>query len=187
MKLRSLFVAGSVAAGLALAPAAQAATTGTAIVTGTTGAALALNVGVGASSTLADLTPGATSTNSSLLGVPVVSTGSWVLKVLDGNQGTSAAPGHLVAATPGVGACVGSTNSLAAPLKVTTSAAPLSSLTQTYSNIDIPATATAATIAEGTGIQTANVAYSQAVGASEQLRSGCAYTITAEYSVVAAS
>jgi hypothetical protein len=164
----------------ALAVSAPAAMADTNIVTGTTVGSLSLSVTT-PTTALNNLTAGSTATNLTPAAMTILSTGTWNLTVRDANFGTSASPGHLLATTPGTGTCSGSTDALASPLAFTASAATGSTITG--SSGSLPSGSTGAAVASGTGSQIANIAYSQSVGTTEQLRTGCIYSVTAEYQV----
>jgi hypothetical protein len=164
----------------ALAVFAPSAMADNNVVTGTTVGSLSLTVTT-PTTVMTNLTPGATATNAVPAAMAIVATDAWSITVRDFNNATSSSPGHLVATTPGVGTCSGSTNALANALSFTASAAGGSTLTGQSGTV--PSGSSGAAVASGSGSQVANIAYSQSVGSTEQLRTGCIYSMTAEYQV----
>jgi hypothetical protein len=175
--MRRTLLSALVAAG-ALAVFAPGALADTNVVTGTTTGSLSVSVGT-PTTVLSNLTAGATATNATPAAMTILATAGWTLTVRDANFGTSTSPGHLFAATPGTGSCSGSEDSLASPLAFTGSAAVGSTVSGSSGTVG----SSVATVATGTGSQVANVAYSQTIGNTEQLRTGCVYTLTNEYQV----
>lgn len=152
-------------------------------VSGTTVDSLSVGVTT-ASSALESFAPGQTAANATPAALAVVATDSWSMTVRDKAYATSASPGKLRAATPGTLLCEGSADNLAQPLGFSAAAAPLSTLaTAETGALPIAADGTTAAVATGTGSQTVQVTYSQQIGSTEQLRTGCAYSVTAEYTV----
>jgi hypothetical protein len=178
MRKTNLRIAGlALVAVLGVAPAAQAATSGDQMVAGTTAGSLGLTVstpvvtlgtGIGSNT----FTPGATPTG--LGTVAVVATGPWNLSVQD-TTGASTNKGHLKAAAAG---CSGSTSYLSNPLSF--SAAPAlgtnTGYTGTLSGSSTPA-------GSGTLSDDLTVSYTEPIPSSERLLLGCAYSVTATFTV----
>lgn len=135
------------------------------------GPASGLSLAVGTGATLAPLQPGRTATGGGSL--TVVDLSPWTLTVMD--TGTGA--GHLVkAAGP---TCTGSDAQLANPLTVTVTGLGVASTGSTTIG------ATAATVATGglTAGLGLTTAYSQIIPASQTMLTGCAYSLTATYTL----
>jgi hypothetical protein len=179
MTLKSMKIAALslLAALLALVPVTSSAQAATATqqVSGTSLGLLAIAVALPATFTTG-FQPGSTATTTGLITVTDTSP-SWSLSVQDAATGT---PGHMVAAGTG---CSGSASSLANPLSVNVT----SLLGGVTSNGATSISGTAQTVASATNqllaanVFTAN--YSQTIGASEALRSGCVYSLTGTYTL----
>jgi hypothetical protein len=131
--------------------------------------ALSLTVGTGA--TLAPFQPGRTATGSGSL--TAVAVGSWTLTVKDAGAGA----GHMVKAAAG---CAGSDAQLANALTVTVPSAGVVTSTGAH-----PIGATDVTVATGTttlGV-TITTNYSQVIPSSQAILTGCAYHLTATYTL----
>jgi hypothetical protein len=157
---------------LAVAPgAAQAQTTDE--VAGTTVGSLSLSVTTPATAML-NFTPGQTATASGA--VMVTSTGPWYLKVADGGAATAGRMKRQHVAVT----CETGTNELASALRVT-GTPTLGGTSLGVVNIG----ATATNIASGTLSDVVTTSYSQPIGATEKLTTGCVYKLTATYTVTA--
>lgn len=173
MKLRSLIVAGSAA--LAVAAAAPAAQAQNSVVTGVGTSDLSLSVPATVLSG-GFLTPGQTTTFTSSAVAVIAPSGTYVLKVGGTDSGS-------LTRTTTIGVCAGSANTLAAPLRFTSTAVTGAGV---GSSTAVTATASPVTVASGTALlDTVTVAYTQAVGATEAIRATCNYQNTLTYTVAA--
>jgi hypothetical protein len=160
---------------LAVGSASAEATTATQQVSGTSLGLLSLAAALPATFTTG-FQAGSTATTTGLLTATDTSP-SFSLTVQDNATGT---PGHMVAAASG---CTGSAASLGNPLSVNVS----SLLGGVTSAGPISVSGTAQTVASATNqllaatVFTAN--YSQTIAASEVLRTGCVYSLTATYTL----
>jgi hypothetical protein len=151
------------------------AATATQQVSGTSLGVLAIAAAVPATFTTG-FQPGSTATTTGLITVTDTSP-SWSLAVQDNATGT---PGHMVAAASG---CSGSESSLTNPLSVDVTSL-LGGVTSTGAT---SISGTSQTVASATNqllaanVFTAN--YSQTIGASEVLHTGCVYSLTATYTL----
>jgi hypothetical protein len=136
--------------------------------------ASALSLGIGTGATLAPFQPGRTATGSGSL--IVIAIGSWSLTVKDGGTGA----GHMVKAATG---CTGSDANLTNALTVTVPS--VAGVVTSAGSKSISATAT--TVATGTTTILAGVSiatsYAQIIPASQAILTGCAYTLTATYTL----
>jgi hypothetical protein len=132
--------------------------------------ALALGVST-PSATLVNFGPGLHATGSGTLTVSTV-LAPWTLKVAD----ASGNAGHLA---PGAVGCAGSEPHTANALSV--SASGILPTTSGSGTVVIGASAT--TVANGTAIDTVNVAYALDVGLTEVMRAGCVFSTTVTYTV----
>lgn len=176
-KLHLLSAGLAVVALLGVVPAAQAATTGDQLVSGTTTGILGLTVStpvtLGTSVGSNSFTPSGTPTGVGTVGV--VATGAWNLSVQD-TASASTNKGHLKAAAAG---CSGSTPYLTNPLSF--SLAPALGSNTGYSGTLSGGSAPAASGSLSDTNMT--VSYSQPIPSSELLLLGCAYSVTATYTV----
>lgn len=99
----------------------------------------------------------------------------WTLTAADSNTGTNA--GHLVR---GAGCSTG-TLALAQPLSVTV--VPTAAFVTASSSGARSLSASAQTVATGTGSGVVNTNYSQVIGSAEQLLVGCSYSLTVAYTL----
>jgi hypothetical protein len=132
--------------------------------------ALSLTVGTGAS--LSPFQPGHTATGSgSLTAIDLL---PWTLTVMDAGAGA----GHMVRAGTG---CTGSDAQLTDSLTVTVTAGGITSAGQKAIG------ATATTLATGSGTLSGGIvlttAYSQIIPSSQAMLTGCAYSLTATYTL----
>lgn len=134
--------------------------------------AFALSLGIGAGASLAPFQPGQTATGSgSLIAVDLF---PWTLTVMDAGAGA----GHMVKAATG---CVGSDPQLFNALTVTVTGGGVTSPGPK------PISGTATTVASGNGTLslgiTLTTGYSQVIPASQVMLTGCAYSLTATYTL----
>ena len=137
--------------------------------------ALGLSLTAGTGATLAPFQPGQTATGSGLL-TAVDSNPTWTLTVADAGAGA----GHMVKAATG---CTGSSAQLTDALTV-----DVTSLVGAVNSAGSKAiSATATTVASGSGAlllpTLLTTSYSQTIPASQAMLTGCAYTLTATYTL----
>jgi hypothetical protein len=134
-------------------------------------AGLTLSLTAGSTATLTPFGPGSTATGSGTLTASTIL--GWTLQVQD--LGTGA--GRMRAAATG---CAGSAAQLTNPLSVTVTG-PLATSAGAKSISATPTTVATGSLAlAGTALTTS---YNQVIPASEVLRTGCAYSLTATYTL----
>jgi hypothetical protein len=154
---RTLLAALTTAVALAIPGSATAATT-TSVVGATVGSEVSLAVGLPAAMVLTHSAPGTTNT-----AVVVTSTApSWTLSIADNNTGAGA--GHLLKAIA------------LTPLQSALQWSPDGTTFQDLSG-------TPATVGTGSLVQTKNVYFRQALGATEAAAVGDSYSLTVAYTV----
>jgi hypothetical protein len=172
MSRKTFLAAATTIGALAFAPAAQAQTTD--LVSGTTVGSLSLAVSTPASAML-NFTPGNTATAAGA--ITVTSTGPWFLKVADNGDATAGKMKRQNVSE----VCEDGTDELASSLTVT--GTPVVGTNPSAGPVAIGGSAT--TIANGALSDVVTTAYSQEIGATEQLQVGCIYNLTATYTVTA--
>ena len=146
------------------------------LVQGTALALISISNGTGATFAT-NFTPGGTATASGAL-IATDTSPSWTLTVKDA---ATPSPGHMTAAASG---CAGSDSSLTNALKVqVTSALPgvTSAGAVSISGTDQTAASASNQLLPASTVLTTN--YTQAIPASQVMRTGCVYSLTATYTL----
>jgi hypothetical protein len=158
-------------------PARSLAATANENVSGTVSSFLALTASVGATFAT-NFSPGNTASTTGSLTATDTNPG-WTLQVADTNS-AGGNQGHMLAGASG---CTGSDASLASPLSVAVTS-PLGGVISTGAQaLSGTSTTVASATAQLLAASLLTTSYSQVIPATEIMRSGCTYSLTATYTL----